>query len=83
MRPALTVASYHCETAEWGLQRGAFQPPDEPAVLFGWPKLEGRSGIHNRFVLKTGGSWSQFTDAKARRLITQIDSEMDRDKRKA
>jgi ABC-type transport system substrate-binding protein len=33
-------------------------------------------------VIKSGGSWSQFTDPKLDALVNAIDSEMDRDRRK-
>jgi peptide/nickel transport system substrate-binding protein len=69
---------------EWGLHtRRIFSHQTSPLFLFGWADSKGDPESHNRFVLKTGGSWSQFTDAKLDDLITRIDSEMDRDKREA
>jgi peptide/nickel transport system substrate-binding protein len=67
---------------EWGLHtRRIFSHQTSPLFLFGWADSKGDPESHNRFVLKTGGSWSQFTDPKLDGLINRIDTEMDRDKR--
>jgi peptide/nickel transport system substrate-binding protein len=68
---------------EWGLHtRRIFSHRTSPLFLFGWADSKGDPESHNRFVLKTDGSWSQFTDPKLDAMIAAIDTEMDRDRRK-
>ncbi len=68
---------------EWGLHtKRIFSHQTDPIILYGWADSKGDPESHNRFVIKTGGSWSQFTDSKLDALVNAIDSEMDRDKRK-
>ena len=68
---------------EWGLHtRRIFSHQTDPLVLYGWGDSKGDPESHNRFVIKSGGSWSQFSDAKLDALINAIDTEMDQDKRK-
>src|SRR5262249_21407524 len=68
---------------EWGVHtRRIFSHQTDPLILYGWADSKGDPESHNRFVLKSDGSWSQFRDAKLDALIAAIDTEMDRDKRK-
>ena len=71
------------KTYEWGVHtKRIFSHQTSPLVLYGWANSKGDPESHNRFVLKSGGSWSQFHDPKLDALIDAIDTEMDRDKRK-
>ncbi len=73
-----TVKNY-----EWGLHtRRIFSHQTSPLILYGWADSKGDPESHNRFVIKSGGSWSQFSDGKLDALINAIDVEMDRDKRR-
>ena len=68
---------------EWGVHtKRIFSHQTDPLILYGWADSKGDPESHNRFVIKSGGSWSQFRDAKLDALINAIDVEMDRDKRK-
>jgi peptide/nickel transport system substrate-binding protein len=68
---------------EWGVHtRRIFSHQTDPLVLYGWADSKGDPESHNRFVLKSDGTWSQFRDAKLDALVTAIDTEMDRDKRR-
>ena len=68
---------------EWGVHtKRIFSHQTDPLILYGWADSKGDPESHNRFVIKSGGSWSQFHDAKLDALINAIDVEMDRDKRK-
>jgi ABC-type transport system substrate-binding protein len=67
---------------EWGVHtKRIFSHKTDPLILYAWGDTKGDPESHNRFVLKTGGSWSQFHDPKLDAMIDAINVQMDRGKR--
>jgi peptide/nickel transport system substrate-binding protein len=68
---------------EWGVHtRRAFSHQTSPLYLYGWADSKADPESHNRFVLRSNGTWAQFRDARLDAMVDAIDTEMDRDRRK-
>lgn len=74
----------HLKINDWGVYvKKMWSHQSAPIDLLAWVDNVGDPDIQNYRVLQTGGRWSQNSDPELDKLLNQIGSEMDRDKRKA
>jgi peptide/nickel transport system substrate-binding protein len=71
-------------TYEWGVfTKRMWSHQSSPITLMAWVDSVNDPDVQNNRILLTGGTWSQNTDPALDKLMNEIKSEMDPEKRKA
>ncbi len=71
-------------TYEWGVfTKRMWSHQSSPITLMAWVDTVNDPDVQNNRILLTGGTWSQNADPALDKLMNEIKSEMDPDKRKA